>query len=192
MASGPPPPTFSLAFSSSLSSLNVSVKEYLALHKEYEGIAIGALIFDSRDRLLVLQRAAHDSMPNLWETPGGACDEEDETILHGVAREVWEESRLKVSAILQQVGPGDGIVFFTRKGLKVCKYTLEVEVESTEGVKLDPNEHQNYIWVTEEECRGHKVEDGDSVVEIKFTTPAQDATILEGFRLRKAAKLDGQ
>jgi 8-oxo-dGTP pyrophosphatase MutT (NUDIX family) len=189
MASDPPPrPALSFAFSSSVSPFNVHVKAYLASHEEYEAIATGALVFDSRDRLLVLQRAAHDSMPHLWEVPGGACDEDDETILHGVTREVWEESGLKVNAPRQRVGPDDGYVFFTRKGLKVCKYTFETEVESTEGVKLDPNEHQNYVWVTEEECRSHKVEDGNSVAEIKFTTPAQEATILEGFRSRKAAK----
>ncbi|KAH0558706.1 hypothetical protein GP486_004645 [Trichoglossum hirsutum] len=123
-------------------------------------------------------------MPHLWEVPGGACDEGDETILHGVACEVREESGLKVSALRQRVGPGGCHVFFSRKGLKVCKYTFEVEVESTEKVRLDLSEHQNYIWVTEEECRSCKVEDGGSAVEIKFTAPAQEATILEGFRLR--------
>jgi 8-oxo-dGTP pyrophosphatase MutT (NUDIX family) len=196
MASDPPPrPTLSFAFSSSVTPFNVHVKTYLASHEECEAIATGALVFDGQDRLLVLQRAANDSMPHLWEIPGGACDEEDETILHGVTREVWEESGLKVSAFRRRVGPDNGHVFFTRKGLKVCKYSFETEVESTEGVRLDPKEHQNYIWVTEEECRSHKVEDGNSVLEIKFTTPAQEATILEGFRLRKAAKIakpDGQ
>ncbi|KAI9771039.1 MAG: hypothetical protein M1839_002975 [Geoglossum umbratile] len=189
MASDPPTPRLSFTFSSSVSPFNVPAETYLASHEGYEAIATGALVFNSRDRLLVLQRAAHDSMPHLWEVPGGACDEDDETILHGVAREVWEESGLRVSAVGRRVGPGEeGHIFFTRKGLRVCKFTFEAEVESTEAVRLDPSEHQNYIWVTEEECRRHRAGDGDSVVEIKFTTSAQEATILEGFRLRKAAK----
>ena len=47
-------------------------------------------------------------MSNRWEVPGGAVDLEDETILHGVAREAWEESGLKVTAIGPQVGTAEG------------------------------------------------------------------------------------
>lgn len=192
MANHPPAPAFSFTFSSALQAFNVPVKAYLASHGEYEGIASGALVFDAQDRLLLLQRAPHDSMPHLWEVPGGACDEEDQSILHGVAREVWEETELKISALGRMVGPADGQVFVTpRKHLKICKYTFEAEVESTEDVKLDPNEHQNYLWATEEECRSYEVKDGDSIIKINFTTKAQEDTILEGFGLRKAAKLNG-
>jgi 8-oxo-dGTP pyrophosphatase MutT (NUDIX family) len=129
-------------------------------------------------------------MPNLWEIPGGACDFEDESILHGIAREVWEESGLKVTALKRQIGPTDGQVFFTAKGLKICKFTFEVEVESVEVVKLDPNEHQRYLWVSEEECRSHRVEREGAIVGIKFTRPAQEDMVLEGFRLRDVAKSD--
>jgi 8-oxo-dGTP pyrophosphatase MutT (NUDIX family) len=185
-----PAPTPSYTFSSSLSPFAIPVKEYLSLHPEFEAIAAGALVFDSQDRLLILQRAAQDSMPNLWEVPGGGCDADNESILNGIAREVWEESGLKVSVLGHLVG--DGHVFFTRKRqLKVCKYTFEAEVESTEGVKLDPDEHQNYLWVTEEECRSHRVEREGAVLEVKFTTAGQEATILEGFRLRKVANSHG-
>jgi 8-oxo-dGTP pyrophosphatase MutT (NUDIX family) len=185
-----PAPTPSYTFSPSLLPFTIPVTDYLVLHPEFEAIAAGALVFDNQDRLLILQRAADDSMPNLWEVPGGACDAENESILNGIAREVWEESGLKVSALKHLVG--DGQVFFTRRRLlQVCKYTFAVEVHSTEGVKLDPDEHQNYLWVTEEECSNHRVERERAIVEFKFTTPAQEATILEGFRLRKAARSQG-
>jgi 8-oxo-dGTP pyrophosphatase MutT (NUDIX family) len=187
----PASPSLAFTCSSSLSAFAISVKEYLSLHPEFEGIAGGALVFDSQNRLLILQRAPHDSMPNLWEVPGGACDLEDESILHGIAREVWEESGLKVTALKRQIGPADGQVFFTiTKGLKVCKLTFEAEVESMEVVKLDPNEHQRYLWVSEEECRSHRVEREGELVEIKFTRPAQEDTVLEGFRLRDVTKPD--
>jgi 8-oxo-dGTP pyrophosphatase MutT (NUDIX family) len=185
-----PTPAPSYTFSPSLAPFAIPVKEYLALHPEFEAIAAGALVFDNQDRLLILQRAAGDSMPNLWEVPGGGCDADNESILNGIAREVWEESGLKVSALSHLIG--DGQVFFTRKRqLKVCKFTFEVEVESTEEVKLDPDEHQNYLWVTEAECRSYQVEREGAVAEFKFTTSAQEATVLEGFRLRKAAKPQG-
>jgi 8-oxo-dGTP pyrophosphatase MutT (NUDIX family) len=56
---------------------------------------------EEEDRLLLMQRAASDSLPLLWEVPGGALDPEDPTVLHGAARELWEEAGLatkKVSA----------------------------------------------------------------------------------------------
>jgi hypothetical protein len=57
-------------------------------------------------------------------------------------------------------------------------------------VKLDPNEHQRYLWVSEEECRSHRVERDGALVEIKFTRPAQEETVLAGFRLRDVVKSD--
>jgi 8-oxo-dGTP pyrophosphatase MutT (NUDIX family) len=189
MALASPSPSFT--YPSSLSAFAISVKEYLSLHPEFEGIAAGAVVFDKQNRLLILQRAPYDSMPNLWEVPGGACDFEDESILHGISREVWEESGLKVTALKRQVGATGGPVFFTTtRGLKVCKFTFEAEVESTEVVKLDPNEHQRYLWVSEEECRSHRVERDGALVEIKFTRPAQEETVLAGFRLRDVVKSD--
>lgn len=190
-ADHPQAPVFSFTFPSAIQSLSVPMKSYLASHKEYTAIISGALVFDSEDKLLILQRAAHDSMPNLWEVPGGSCDEDDETILHGVAREVWEESGLEINALGRIVGPNGGQLLFTkRRHLKVGKFTFEAEVKTTEGVKLDPNEHQNYLWVTEEECRAYEAKDGDSLIKFTFTTQAQEATVLEGFRMRKAAKAD--
>ncbi|PMD19202.1 hypothetical protein NA56DRAFT_750674 [Hyaloscypha hepaticicola] len=191
-----PQPSTLLSFthSPSLAPFAISVEEYLTQHPEYDGLAGGAMVFDSEDRLLIVQRAAHDSMPNLWEVPGGACDSTDESILHGVARELFEETGLRVRELRHLVGPGDGHVVFKtgRKGLIICKFTFEVDVESTGVVALDPNEHQNYLWVTEEDCKEYQVEREGNVVRFQFTTAAQQATVLEGFRLRKKANPIGR
>lgn len=91
-----------------------------------------------------------------------------------------------LSAVLARAG-GD-IIFFTRRGQRVCKYTFEVEVHAEPGavpdVTLDPKEHQSYLWATEDECRARRKGD----VELKFTTREQEASILEGFRSRKARR----
>lgn len=191
-----PQPNTPLSFthSPSLSPFAITVEEYLAQHPEYDSLAGGAMAFDSEGRLLIVQRAAHDSMPNLWEIPGGACDSTDESILHGIAREVFEETGLRVKELRHLVGPGDDHVVFktSRKGLMICKFTFEVEVESTEVVTLDSNEHQNYLWITEEDCKGYQVEREGIVVRFQFTTAAQQATVLEGFRLRKDTKPIGR
>jgi 8-oxo-dGTP pyrophosphatase MutT (NUDIX family) len=170
-----------------LTPFAITVKDYLSQHPEYDGIAGGALVFDNQDRLLIVQRASHDSMPNLWEIPGGACDLIDESILHGIAREVFEEAGLRVTALKHLVGPH--VVFkASTHGSIWCKFSFEVEVESTEVVTLDPDEHQDYLWVTEEECKSHRKEREGEVVEFRITTAAQEATILDGFRLRKEGK----
>ena len=160
-------------------------------------IATGALTFDSHSRILLIQRASTDSMPNLWEIPGGGCDEEDPTILYGLTRELYEEAGL----IATKVGPlvGKGHVFATRGGKVVCKYNFVVEIDAAEDsgephdkhtgrdrngwvkVRLDPTEHQNYVWATEEEVRTGKL----GGVELKFTKAEQKQVILDAFQVRK-------
>jgi 8-oxo-dGTP pyrophosphatase MutT (NUDIX family) len=179
------------------------MENYLSRHPEFHAVAVGALVFSdvapshvppggpdaasgTCDHILLIQRAASDSMPLLWEIPGGACDPDDESILHGMGRELWEESGLVLTAVVGRAG-GD-VVFFTRRGLPVCKHTFEVEVRAEAGtlpdVTLDPNEHQAYLWATEDECRAGRKGD----VELKFTTKDQENCILEGFRLRNARR----
>ncbi|EXJ83691.1 hypothetical protein A1O1_07315 [Capronia coronata CBS 617.96] len=276
----------------------------------YQFIATGGLVFDpplsdpdpesvavagadagvtvterpKRDRILLIQRAGHDSMPHRWEVPGGGCDLEDPTILHAVAREVWEETGLVAARIGPLVGPKDGQVFLTRSGKVVCKFHFVVEVEvdtrmdvqedggadmnvnvekdvkgmgmvdsevatvptvptvtsvatdpTVEGtaaevwthldkeqeqqgrretrresgtndmearrhagrnthpyrsldvpvqVRLDPNEHQAYLWADEDQVKAGRVRE----VDVEFTTAQQKEVVLEGFNIRKGMR----
>lgn len=151
----------------------------------YGYIAVGALTFDRTGRILLIQRASSDSIPNLWEIPGGACDDEDPTILHAVARELFEEAGLKATKIGLQVGLGQGYTFLTSTKKVVCKFSFLAEVEiggevDEKGwlkVKLDPEEHQNYVWATREECKAEKVGD----LKIPFTHPEQKKMVLDAF-----------
>ncbi|KAI9768165.1 MAG: hypothetical protein M1840_004995 [Geoglossum simile] len=183
----PPPaaaPALSFTFAPSLSTFNVPMKAYLSSHSDHDAIITGAVIFDSRDRLLLLQRASHDTMPDRWEVPGGSCDISDATILHSAAREVWEESGLRVCALSRCVGPPG--VFLTRRGLSICKFTFDAQVECTDDVRLDPDEHSAYAWASEAECRSRRVEVAGSVVQIRFTSRAQEEVVVEAFRARRA------
>jgi hypothetical protein len=71
-------------------------------------------------------------------------------------------------------------------GKLVCKFNFLVGAEKGTGgkldLKLDPSEHQNYVWAAEEEVKARKVL-GD--VELKFTTKEQEAVVLEAFRARR-------
>lgn len=60
---------------------------------------------------------------------------------------------------------------------------MEAE-QITEGrleVKLNPVEHQRFVWASEEEVRAREVGD----VELEFTTRDLGDTVLEAFRFRR-------
>lgn len=204
MAISKPPGDFN--FDPSLAKFNVVYEDCLATFNErlstpLDGLATGAIVFktyhdDPRPRILLVQRASTDSMPNRWEAPGGAVDA-GETILAGAVREVWEESGLPVTSIRGLVehdgaesdgGTEGGYLFHTRRRSRILKFTFVVQVENGSAVKLDPTEHQDYVWATEDECRAKRAarrqESEDlaaGVVELEYTTPAQEKAILRAF-----------
>ncbi|KAK7698532.1 hypothetical protein SLS64_012400 [Diaporthe eres] len=198
----PPPPPADFTFDPPLADYNTLIHDYLSKLNEtaipkLEGLATGAVIFsahhpaDQPDRVLLVQRASHDSMPNKWEIPGGAVDD-NETVLGGLVREVWEESGLEVRRFTASVGSGGGLaagaVFQTRRGRFIFKPTFVVEVEDSAAVALDPDEHQDYVWATEEECRAKLVDrsaEGKAPTELVFTTAAQEWAILRAFKTRR-------
>ncbi|KAG6365662.1 hypothetical protein INS49_007273 [Diaporthe citri] len=201
MAPSPPPPA-DFTLDPSLADYNILIHDYLSKLNEtanpkLEGLATGAVIFSVHhpaaqpDRVLLVQRASHDSMPNRWEIPGGAVDD-DETVLGGVVREVWEESGLKVRRFTASIeGLAAGAVFRTRRGRFVFKLTFVVEVEDSAAVTLDPDEHQDHVWATEEECRSEMVDrsaEGKAPTELVFTTAAQEEAILRAFETRRKGR----
>ena len=182
-------PSNSFTAHHSISSFSVPVQAYLSARPKeppfYSYLAVGALVFDSSSpaRILLIQRAATDSMPNRYETAGGGCDDEDPTILHSVARELWEETGLTAARIGPQIGTGH--LFLSRSGKVVCKFNFLVEAQrGSDGgfnVKLDPNEHQSYLWAAEDEVKAERAGD----IELKFTTKGQKAIILDAFETAK-------
>ena len=193
--SDPPPAIFNFTTHPSTSSFAVHQETYLSNQPHdkvgYQYIANGSLVFDSStpERILLIQRAANDSMPNRWEVPGGGCDREDPSILHSAARELWEEAGLTITSIGPQVG--EGHIFLTTSGKVVCKFHFIVEAEKgADGsmhVKLDPNEHQNHVWATEEEIKARRTGD----LELKFTTNEQEAVVQEAFKVRRLLLVSG-
>jgi 8-oxo-dGTP pyrophosphatase MutT (NUDIX family) len=190
------PPVFNFTSHPSTTSFAASSQTYLSNHPgaHYKYIATGALVFDHSSppgpRILLIQRAASDSMPGRWEIPGGGCDDDDESILHAVARELWEEVGLHATRIGPPVGKPH--FFLSRSEKLVCKFHFLVESREpmTAGrldVTLNPVEHQRFVWASEEEVRAGAVGD----VELKFTTRDLEDTVLEAFRLRSEVGGDG-
>ena len=120
----------------SLSYLADPLITYLHTNPSYDNLVVGACIFAPENRrpngdpprLLLVQRAAAEcGFPNLWEVPGGSAEATDPTIFHSIAREVFEETGLKLTRIVGAVG--DGCEFTTGGNRKWKKLTFEIEVQ---------------------------------------------------------------
>lgn len=204
----PTPTPIQLSIPPTLSHLRIPLSNFLTYNPPYHCLAVGACIFfpppsyhqqtPSPPRLLLIQRASTErGFPNLWEIPGGSSEESDPTVLHSVAREVFEETGLLVCKFQALVG--EGVEFSTGTFDNVetwLKLAFEVEVveipqqglASTANVAalklneiaitLDPEEHQQFAWATEEEVR----RTGPGAYQI--TTEAQREVMLQAFALR--------
>lgn len=174
-----------------LAKFSISKSEFLAQNLKFQNLAVGAMVFH-KDRLLLVQRSASErAFPNLWEIPGGSCEDSDETILHGIARELQEETGLKVVRFVRQVTQFDweDRLPHHQSQERWVKLIFDVEVDGKDGkagsesldVVLDPNEHQRYLWATEEEVRKEKSD--DTILE--YITPDNKTAKLVGFGLRR-------
>ncbi|OJJ52290.1 hypothetical protein ASPSYDRAFT_164953 [Aspergillus sydowii CBS 593.65] len=139
--------------------------------------------------VLLLQRAMTDAFGGLWEIPGGSAESGDQTILEGGARETYEEAGLLVTKFVIDVGTEE---WKNKQRGMVGKFAFIVEARPAEynglwtdedgavapdlrkHLRLNPTEHQDSAWATEEEIMEGKYElHGDQA----------QATILAGFNI---------
>ncbi|MCJ1434041.1 hypothetical protein MMC27_003407 [Xylographa pallens] len=171
---------------STLTPFAVPLTSYLTTHPSFSRLAISACIFapahlstPPTTRLLLLHRAhTEPSFRNLWEIPGGGVEATDPTVLHALAREVFEETGLHLTRFIRQVGPGEVLTGGDESTPIRCqRLSFEIEVaemgsveapleEERDGmaarglsvledvrVVVDPAEHQGFRWVSEAEVR---------------------------------------
>ncbi|KAI0126006.1 NUDIX hydrolase domain-like protein [Xylariales sp. AK1849] len=181
------PPAMDFEINEPLAEWTVPAQAWLTTNdKHWAGLCSGNLVFNPSGKILIVQRASHDSMPDRWEVPGGAIDPEDASIVHGAARELWEEAGLVARRFNYMIPHGGvegapGQVFTNRNGTRVfCRVAFDVDVHGFE-VTLDADEHQDFVWATEQEVSEQTV--GERTITI--THAAMKALILEGFRMRR-------
>lgn len=124
----------------SLQKYAIPLSKFLETHPRCATLAVGAFIFAPSSlhvsspaipRLLLIRRAAAErSFPNLWEIPGGGAEPSDPTIIHSVAREVFEETGLHLQRVVRQVGDTEEFMVGSKDGPKPClKLNFEIEVQ---------------------------------------------------------------
>ncbi|KAK7961704.1 uncharacterized protein PG986_002529 [Apiospora aurea] len=130
----------------SMSHLNCSRDQFLAdINKTadppFDKLTIGAAILRDDGRILLLRRRPDEKhYPNVYEIPGGKVDETDPTIGQAIAREVLEESTLKVNAVLT---PLSVITYNTVSAAgtrNAIQLSYVVKVEDTQ-FQVNPEEH---------------------------------------------------
>ncbi|KAJ7773384.1 NUDIX hydrolase domain-like protein [Mycena metata] len=119
-----------------------------ALKAQHPGkrITVGvAIVSDDEPRkLLLLQRSANeDTLPNMFELPGGNCDPGDLTVIDAVARETEEETGLVVAEVLSEF---EHFEYSTKRG-PAMQLNFLVRVEHDGTLKLNPEEHQACLWI---------------------------------------------
>ena len=99
-----PSTTLSIYIDPALDAYRTSASTYIS-HQPSEqlvGILCAAVILH-KGRVLLIQRAAGDDYPNVWEVPGGVAHD-NETIIDCAVRELWEETGLRASAVTTVLG----------------------------------------------------------------------------------------
>jgi len=148
--------SLSYTIAPSLKYRQISLRQ---LCSQYEGkrITVGVAIVSQppaslAKKILLLQRAAdEDTLPNMYELPGGNWEESDATIFDTIAREAKEETGLTMSAVL---GEFEEFEYTTKRGLaKQLNFLVEVQqcavsddVSGEPTPTLCPSEHQAYLW----------------------------------------------
>lgn len=161
-----------------LSKYNLPLSTFIASNPEFTDFVVGAYIFSSptghqhhyhHDQpllTLLLQRSLTDSYGGFWENPGGSVEPSDASLLHAVAREVFEETGLHVSGFIDLVCVDRWTSVKMDRVREVAKFSFVVEVREalegnrdangngwTERVVRDEDEHQDLMWATEEQVR---------------------------------------
>lgn len=177
-----------LKFVESVTDLSITPSAYLSANPSLAGLVVSAVVLDQDNqtqRVLLIQRAATDGFPLQWECPGGGVDPTDATLLHAVRRELFEETGLVLTQVL---GLLDGSTEWDTRAGRWRKLTFLVRVSGREvegdhrppDVVLEPNEHQEFVWATEQEVNVRKCGDGRL---LKFAYEEQIKTILDAFAI---------
>ena len=109
-------------------------------------VEIAACYLEVDHHLLLLQRMREKSEPGLWGVPAGKM-EPGETPLHGGIRELFEETGIAVTHLIDL-----GKLYMRKPGLDYVYHCFKVPMDRRPEVHLS-DEHLQYRWVTWQEIK---------------------------------------
>ena len=104
------------------------------------------------DKFIILHRVPHESQPNTWGLVAGTPDKDEEDA-QAMLREIEEETSYKPKKDELKL-LGSWTWHFPEKSVEFV--TFRIKLKDKIKIKLDPNEHKDYRWVTAEECYARK------------------------------------
>lgn len=126
---------------------NLLVLSQMLLAKAYQdGIEriLVKLVIKNDNKVLILKRTKTESMPNLYELPGGGLDKGEDVFSAG-RRELYEETGLFIQDFLSSPEILDVV---TRSSNQKCRVCI-LDILPKEGnIVLSPKEHIEYKWVS--------------------------------------------
>lgn len=116
------------------------------------GLSVRVLLTDDEGKVLILKRSTNSrTNPGKWELPGGKVDQ-GESFDHALLREVYEETKLKISL--------EHVVGVSEQNLHVIRAVhIIMSGEILEGNLKLSSEHEGYAWVFFENLQEYNLAD---------------------------------
>ncbi len=116
------------------------------------GLAVRVLLADQDGKILILKRSTDSKTnPGKWELPGGKVDQ-GESFDHALIREVYEETKLKISL--------EHVVGASEQNLHIIRAVhIIMSGQIVEGELNLSAEHEGYAWVTIETLPDYELAD---------------------------------
>jgi 8-oxo-dGTP diphosphatase len=117
-----------------------------------KGLIIHTVIYNHERKVLIIKRGkVNDILPEYWDIPGGTLEDGEDPAM-GAIREAKEETGLDIANLR---------LFFEHSNVDVAKnkqfVTLVFMAKYPDGeVVLNPEEHEDYEWITPEEIGNYK------------------------------------
>jgi 8-oxo-dGTP diphosphatase len=118
-------------------------------------VGVKVLINDGADNYLFLKRskAMESEHKPSWDVPGGRMKSE-ETVFLALAREIYEETGLKLKRGFSLLAAQD--IFVPGKAIHVIRLTYETKSKRT-AIKLS-DEHSDYCWKNRKDVKTMNIE----------------------------------
>ncbi|MCD6178255.1 NUDIX hydrolase [bacterium] len=126
-----------------MDNMDISNIKNIKNNKGIKRIVVGAIVVSDRN-ILFLRRHPNDFMGGIYELPSGAV-QEGEDLIDALKREIAEETGLQIKNILSFVNSFD---YKSKKGIMTRQFNFLVTVENADEVRLNPKEHDDYIWIS--------------------------------------------
>lgn len=119
-------------------------------------IVVGAVI-RYENKTLCVKRVSDDFMGGLVELPSGGKDD-DEGVVEGLVREIQEETGI-VIAQTDQFNYVDSFDYASGSGKKARQLNFVVTLIQLPEVTLNPEEHSEYYWLSNDELDQYNISD---------------------------------